>query len=87
VAEKLFKALNSHPDFQIETYGDGTNVVKLHVRNRDTEQFRENLRMKNIIVNQGAERKDSIILKINPSILRQEIKHLADSFIQAKGEG
>ena len=59
--------------------------MKLHVLKGDPATIQSNLREKNIMLNNPAKDLKGFYIKINPSLLRADIKKLIQYFIESAG--
>lgn len=82
-AQALFEVLQQHGAFRIEAIPNGTHVVKLHVPGYDPDRFRDRLRRGNIHIPPAQQNRPVFALKINPSLNRARIEHLAQAFTDA----
>jgi threonine aldolase len=71
-AEELFSSLTT--DFKLEKIKNGTNVMKLHVLNSDPRETQLALLEKNIKLSNPSKDFTGFYIKINPSILRIDMK-------------
>ena len=80
-AEKLFLEIGKNERFTIETFKNGSHVVRLTIRKANLDKFRESLGKKNIALAKPNE--NSFSLKINPSINRDTPQNLAGYFMES----
>jgi len=80
-AEELFNSLNA--GYKLKKIDNGSNVMKLHVLNADPRETQLALLEKNIKLNNPTKDFKGFYFKINPSILRVELKQLVKYFTEA----
>ncbi|MBK7434407.1 MAG: hypothetical protein IPI66_11215 [Chitinophagaceae bacterium] len=83
-AQQFFTLLRKEERFMITELENGTHVVRLDIKGKDLNRFREALAKKNVRVHEPVE--NGIYLKINPTINRIRPEDLARLFIDALKE-
>jgi threonine aldolase len=80
-AETLFYILKKNERFSITHFQNGTHVIKLDVQAKNLSAFRNSLGKMNIQIGAPVER--GFLLKINPTIVRNNSDELAACFTKA----
>jgi hypothetical protein len=79
--QMFFSILKKEERFTISELENGTHVVRLDIRGKDLNRFRDSLAKKNIQLHEPAE--NGFFLKINPTINRIEPEALAELFLDS----
>jgi len=85
-ADQIFALLEQNEHFKAESFPDGTNVIKLFVKNVNPDEFREKLKQQNIDIPSGNPETGEFLIKINPSILRREASDIASIFMNSMNQ-
>jgi len=83
IANNLFEQLSKNDSFKIERFSDGTNVFKLIVNSSDLNGFRNKLAEQNIVLPSSDNEIKGFKIKVNPSLLRTDVKLLSQQFVEA----
>ncbi|MEP6616425.1 MAG: beta-eliminating lyase-related protein [Ginsengibacter sp.] len=78
-AQKFFSILKKEDRFTISELENGTHVVRLDIKGKDINRFRDSLAKKNIQLHEPVE--NGFFLKINPTINRIQPEALAELFL------
>jgi threonine aldolase len=85
-AGALFDRLGRHPRFQVERIPNGTNVVKLHVKDVDGARYQAALKNRGVRINNPRPGSAEFFLTVNESLNRRPADDLAKAFIDALGD-
>ncbi len=80
-AQKFFSILKKEERFTISELENGTHVVRLDIKVKDINRFRDSLTKKNIQLHEPVE--NGFFLKINPTINRIKPEALAELFLDS----
>ncbi|ULQ54310.1 threonine aldolase family protein [Flavihumibacter fluvii] len=80
-AQKFFSILEKEERFTISELENGTHVVRLEVKGKDINRFRDSLAKKNVELHEPV--KNGFFLKINPTINRIQPEALAELFLDS----
>ncbi|MDQ3141860.1 MAG: threonine aldolase family protein [Bacteroidota bacterium] len=80
-AQKFFSILKKEERFIISEFENGTHVVRLDIKGKDPNRFRDSLVKKNIKLHEPVEK--GFFLKINPTINRIQPEALAELFLDS----
>lgn len=83
-AQKFFSILKKEERFIISEFENGTHVVRLDIKGKDINRFRNSLAKKNIMLHEPIE--NGFYLKINPTINRFQPENLAELFLNSLKE-
>ncbi|MBK7969846.1 MAG: hypothetical protein IPK08_13395 [Bacteroidetes bacterium] len=83
-AQKFFSILKKEERFIISELENGTHVVRLDIKGKDINRFRNSLAKKNIMLHEPVE--NGFYLKINPTINRFLPENLAELFMNSLKE-
>lgn len=83
-AQKFFSILKKEERFIISELENGTHVVRLDIKGKDINRFRNSLAKKNIMLHEPVE--NGFYLKINPTINRFQPENLAELFMNSLKE-
>jgi len=83
LAKELFDGLSDY--YKLEKIENGSNVIRLHVLKGKPANIQEALKAKNVMLNNPTSDFNGFYIKINPSLLRVEIKKMRGYFKQAAG--
>src|SRR5205807_2120029 len=78
--------LEKHGRFRIEPVPQGSNIVKLHVKDVNGPKYREALKRRDILVNDQSRDVSGFLLVVNESVNRRPVDELAKGFIAALSE-
>ena len=84
-AQKFFSILKREERFTISEWENGTHVVRLGIKGKDINRFRESLAKKNIQLHEPVD--NEFFLKINPTINRIQPEALAQLFLDSLKAG
>lgn len=82
-AQAVLDALDNEDAFRVEYIEHGTHIVRLHVVGATVAKLRTGLRDRGVLLPPVEATDTSVLLKINPSILRQSATELIDAFREA----
>lgn len=82
-AQKLLEALDSDAAFRVEFIDQGTHIVRLHVQGLTVTQLSQRLADRGVHLPPAEAGNMSVLLKVNPSILRMSTPALATAFGEA----
>jgi threonine aldolase len=80
-AQKLFSILKKEERFTISELENGTHIVRLDIKGKDINRFRDSLAKTNIQLNTPVE--NGFFLKVNPTINRIQPEALAELFLDS----
>jgi threonine aldolase len=80
-AQKFFALLKKEERFTVTELESGTHVVRLDIKGKNPNRFRDSLAKKNIQLHEPVE--NGFFLKINPTINRIQPEALAQSFLDS----
>lgn len=80
-AQKLFSEIGKNEQFMIETFKNGSHVVRLNIAKVNLGKFRDSLLKKNVELAKPDDK--GFWLKINPSINRNTPQNLAGYFLES----
>lgn len=83
-AQKFFSILKKEERFIISEFENGTHIVRLDIKGKDINRFRNSLAKKNIMLHEPVE--NGFYLKINPTINRFQPENLAELFLNSLKE-
>ena len=83
-AQALLNILTKENGFRLETYDDGTHLVKLIIRGANLNQFMESLQKRNVFIANPDD--EGVWLRINPSLNRKKTDEMAEIFQEAYKE-
>jgi threonine aldolase len=78
-AQKFFSILNREERFTISELENGTHVVRLDIKGKDLNRFKDSLAKRNIEIHAPID--NGFFLKINPTINRIQPEKLAELFL------
>jgi threonine aldolase len=85
-SQALFAQLEKHPRFRIEPIPQGSNIVKLHVKDVDGTKYRDALKSRGVLVNDPSRDFAGFVLVVNESLNRRSADELARNFLDALPE-
>jgi threonine aldolase len=80
-SEKFISLIQKEDKFNVIKFENGSHIIRLNIKNANLKKFSESLSEKNIHLNAPDE--NGFLLKINPSLNRETVQNLADSFIES----
>jgi threonine aldolase len=80
-AEIIFAELRKNERFEVIMLDNGSHIVRLNVSNTDLGRFSAALMKRNIELNAPDEK--GYYLKVNPSVNRDNPRHISDAFMDA----
>lgn len=80
-AKAMLEQLEKHPRFRVERIPNGTNIVKLHVKEVDGARYRESLQSKGVEIDGSGS--GEFTLRINESANRRSGDELAKAFMES----
>jgi len=83
-AQKFFSILKKEERFIVSEFENGTHVVRLDIKGKDVNRFRNSLSKRNIRLNEPVE--NGFYLKINPTINQFQPEDLAGLFMNSLKE-
>lgn len=83
VSRMLFERLGKHPRFRIEQIPNGSNVIRLHVRDVDTAKYQQALQERGIFVPVRGTDFTGFELTINESLNRLPVHDLVRIFVDS----
>jgi threonine aldolase len=86
-ARALFARLQENPRFHVDLVPNGSNVVRLHVKDADARKYRAALESRGVGVNAPSDGGSVFVLVVNESANRRPADELARIFIEALPEG
>jgi threonine aldolase len=85
-ARALFARLQKHPRFRVEQIPNGTNVVRLHVKDTDAVKYQRALQSRGVSVSTPGQSGSGFVLIVNESMNRRPVEELAKVFTEALPE-
>jgi threonine aldolase len=82
-ARALFAQLEEHPRFRLERIANGTNIVKLRVKDLDGAKYNAALKSRGVYINTPPPGSSELVLTINESLNRRPADELARIFVEA----
>lgn len=83
LSRTLFTTLEKDPRFRVEFIPNGTNIVRLHLKDIDAPHYRESLLERGVVLDEPSKDYSGFDLTINESLNRWSADDLAEAFVDA----